>query len=310
MKEQINVELLDAHISGGFDPELDWFTISVSGIPRSVLQELSRHRNGISLSIESSRYTLKKHLKGKSFDLVNANPGDDIWGKYLWLTGDDEVDHIAHQSLALLVNQLERGLSNDKVKTLVPEGLLYKGTYTMTLEAWKHLYSLRSGKEVYEPFRLLVEEIKEALEGFQLVVTNNVYPIAHSQLYVCSHACRTCWDSHDKSDDGGKKDLELIERVGVKYRHQSVLEHLKFRTNKYHSLLYRELTRHRHYRKFIDEGYYYGHLSEANGDNFLLINMRTVVECMNDESFIHKTELYDIVPKEYRYLIDDIELGE
>jgi len=310
MKEQINVELLDAHISDGFEPEMNWFTFHVSGVPRSVMIEFNRHHNGIATSQQSSRYTLKKHLKGKSFDLANATPEDDIWGKYLWLTGDDEVDHVAHQSLALLVNQLERGLSNDKVKTLVPEGLLYKGTYTMTLEAWEHVYMLRHGKEVYEPFRLLVNAIQDTLESSQLDAINNASPRSHSQLYVCSNACRTCWDSHDKSDGGGKKDLELIKRVGVKYKHASVLSHLVFRANKYNSYLYRELTRHRHYRKFIDEGYYNGHLSEANGDNFLLINMRTVVECMKDKFFVHQAELYDIVPKEYRYLIDDIELGE
>lgn len=50
----------------------------------------------------------------------------------------------------------------------------------------------------------------------------------HSSLEVCAHAIRTCWQSFDKSDNGGDKDKELIERVGNKYKHASTLEHLNY----------------------------------------------------------------------------------
>lgn len=66
-------------------------------------------------------------------------------------------------------------------------------------------------------------------------------------LTVCSHAIRTCWNSFDKSDSGGKKDKELIDRVGNKYKHSSTLEHLvyTFYIKGISRALLQELARHR-----------------------------------------------------------------
>ncbi|MDD5360399.1 MAG: FAD-dependent thymidylate synthase [Sulfurovaceae bacterium] len=50
----------------------------------------------------------------------------------------------------------------------------------------------------------------------------------HTPLTVCSNAIRTCWQSFDKSDNGGEKDRELIDRVGNKFKHASTLEHLAY----------------------------------------------------------------------------------
>ncbi|TLD96349.1 FAD-dependent thymidylate synthase [Helicobacter jaachi] len=50
----------------------------------------------------------------------------------------------------------------------------------------------------------------------------------YTPLEVCSHAIRTCWQSFDKSDNGGQKDMELIDRVGNKFKHASTLEHLHY----------------------------------------------------------------------------------
>ncbi len=50
----------------------------------------------------------------------------------------------------------------------------------------------------------------------------------HTPLTVCSNAIRTCWQSFDKSDNGGEKDRELIDRVGNKFKHASTLEHLSY----------------------------------------------------------------------------------
>lgn len=50
----------------------------------------------------------------------------------------------------------------------------------------------------------------------------------HTSLEVCATAIRTCWQSFDNSDDGGEKDLALIDRVGNKNKHSSTLEHLVY----------------------------------------------------------------------------------
>lgn len=69
----------------------------------------------------------------------------------------------------------------------------------------------------------------------------------HTSLETCAHAIRTCWQSYDKSDRGGPKDRELIERVGNKFKHASTLEHLfyTFYVQGVSRALLQELARHR-----------------------------------------------------------------
>ncbi len=69
----------------------------------------------------------------------------------------------------------------------------------------------------------------------------------YTPLDVCSHAIRTCWNSFDKSDNGGEKDKALIDRVGNKYKHSSTLEHLSFSfyIEGVSRALLQELARHR-----------------------------------------------------------------
>lgn len=71
--------------------------------------------------------------------------------------------------------------------------------------------------------------------------------LQHSSLEVCAHAIRTCWQSFDKSDEGGEKDKDLIHRVGNKFKHASTLEHLTytFYIAGVSRALLQELARHR-----------------------------------------------------------------
>ena len=71
--------------------------------------------------------------------------------------------------------------------------------------------------------------------------------LQYSKLEVCAHAIRTCWQSFDKSDEGGEKDKELINRVGNKFKHASTLEHLNytFYISGVSRALLQELARHR-----------------------------------------------------------------
>lgn len=66
-------------------------------------------------------------------------------------------------------------------------------------------------------------------------------------LVICADAIRTCWQSFDKSDSGGEKDRELIDRVGNKFKHASTLEHLvyNFYVEGISRALLQELARHR-----------------------------------------------------------------
>lgn len=68
----------------------------------------------------------------------------------------------------------------------------------------------------------------------------------YTPLHVCSHAIRTCWNSHSKSDKG-KLDENLIYRVGNINKHKSVLEHLfySFDIKGISRACLQELARHR-----------------------------------------------------------------
>ncbi len=69
----------------------------------------------------------------------------------------------------------------------------------------------------------------------------------YTPLLICANAIRTCWQSFDKSDSGGEKDKELIDRVGNKFKHASTLEHLyyNFYIKGISRALLQELARHR-----------------------------------------------------------------
>lgn len=83
----------------------------------------------------------------------------------------------------------------------------------------------------------------------------------NSPLWLGANGARTCWDSHDKSDtvthydavtedyytECGPKDAELLDRVGNKFKHKSILEHLvyTFEIKGVSRALLQELSRHR-----------------------------------------------------------------
>lgn len=71
--------------------------------------------------------------------------------------------------------------------------------------------------------------------------------LTYTPLNICSHAIRTCWQSFEKGDNGGEKDVELIDRVGNKFKHASTLEHLHytFYIQGISRALLQELSRHR-----------------------------------------------------------------
>jgi len=85
------------------------------------------------------------------------------------------------------------------------------------------------------------------MEQYKLNSSVKVDLMQHSSLEVCAHAIRTCWQSFDKSDDGGEKDKDLINRVGNKFKHASTLEHLTytFYISGISRALLQELARHR-----------------------------------------------------------------
>jgi hypothetical protein len=106
-----------------------------------------------------------------------------------------------------------------------------------------------------------------------------------------SNAIRTCWSSFDKSDNGGSKDMALIKRVGIKYRHLSTLEHCKIiiETNFLDEFLLRFFTNNKYSDIYIDDEV-----------TIVATNLRVIIEnyAGNEHYF------YNIIPEPYRYLVE------
>ncbi|MEA3353438.1 MAG: FAD-dependent thymidylate synthase [Campylobacterota bacterium] len=132
--------------------------------------------------------------------------------------------------------------------------------------------------------------------------------LQHSNLDVCAHAIRTCWQSFDKSDEGGEKDKELINRVGNKFKHASTLEHLTytFYISGVSRALLQELARHRMASPSVKSTRYT--LKELK-DEESFTNGMSMVELK--EKYINKDEVYadKHMVRASKYLVFTNELG-
>ena len=137
------------------------YTFDIDGISRACLQELARHRHQ-SLSVKSTRYTLKE-LKDTS----------DVW-KFLVPTGIASVDIANTHTLQELRQLLNRGVSNDRAKYMLPEAYKTSLVSTMNMRALQNFLSLRTDKSALweiqelarEMFKVLPESHKFMLEDF------------------------------------------------------------------------------------------------------------------------------------------------
>ena len=157
---------------------------------RALLQELSRSRIGVSPTVKSTRYVLKKDLKNetsfisdkliKNWLIVNGIDGTKKWfdidkaKKYIFLTGDDDIDACSIQALENVRFMISRNKSNDVTKYAIPESMLFKGQYSMNLRALVHLLELRTNKDVLPEFQQLCKDIIDVLPDNyrELVLTN------------------------------------------------------------------------------------------------------------------------------------------
>ncbi|MCX2717686.1 FAD-dependent thymidylate synthase [Helicobacter sp. MIT 21-1697] len=114
----------------------------------------------------------------------------------------------------------------------------------------------------------------------------------YTPLHICSNAIRTCWQSFDKGDNGGEKDIELIDRVGNKFKHASTLEHLyyNFYIKGISRACLQELARHRLASYSVKSSRYT--LKELkNLPSFLPINEENLARAEQFVVFTHNKEV-------------------
>lgn len=143
-----------------------FYTFHISGISRALLQELVRHQHLISLSVKSTRYTLKELKEEEHF--VNGWSATDTfenvdWNtdgyeracKYLVMTGDFRVDICSIGALDNLRDLLQMGISNDKAKYALPESYKTELAWSINARSLQNFLALRTDKSALWEIREL-----------------------------------------------------------------------------------------------------------------------------------------------------------
>ncbi len=134
------------------------YTFYIKGISRALLQELARHRMA-SLSVKSTRYTLKELKNEKKFNTNDKNRAS----KYLVFTDEEMVDEMSIKALENLRVVLNSGISNDRAKYCLPESYKTELTWTANARSLQNFISLRSDKAALWEIRELAINIYDTL---------------------------------------------------------------------------------------------------------------------------------------------------
>ncbi len=134
------------------------YTFYIQGVSRALLQELARHRIA-SLSVKSTRYTLKELKKAQKFDEKDFQKAS----RYIVLTGNELVDCASIKALNELQKVLQSGISNDLAKYCLPECYKTELTWTINARSLQNFLTLRSSKSALWEIRRLARNIYEAL---------------------------------------------------------------------------------------------------------------------------------------------------
>jgi len=147
------------------------YTFYICGISRALLQELARHRMA-SLSVKSTRYTLKELKESVPFD------EEDYAGasKFIVLTHNELVDRASIKALNNLQEILRSGVSNDLAKFCLPESYKTELTWTINARSLQNFLHLRSNKSALWEIRKLAYTLFDQLpEEHQYLFDEHIY---------------------------------------------------------------------------------------------------------------------------------------
>lgn len=122
-----------------------YFTYQISGLSRACLQELARHRH-ITLSVESTRYTLNKNFKEKA---------DKLLSRYY---GVQEIAASIVRSLIYLVEDYP-DLPNDELKYYLPEFWPTNLIMSSNVRELRHIINLRTAPAALQEFQDLAHAL-------------------------------------------------------------------------------------------------------------------------------------------------------
>lgn len=138
-----------------------FYNFDIKGISRACLQELSRHRMA-SLSVKSTRYTLKELNKEESF-LPLCKDNYKRAQKFIVLQGHELIDFNAIHSLENLRLAVKDGIANDIAKYIIPECYKTELVWSINARSLQNFLELRTAKVVLKEIRELAYSVYKAL---------------------------------------------------------------------------------------------------------------------------------------------------
>ena len=138
------------------------YTMYIQDISRALLQELARHRIA-SLSVKSTRYTLKELKDEPRLCICNTHERSDIEKKYLVQTGVIGVDVSSGKALMSLQELILAGVPNDKAKFALPDAYKTELTWTINARSLQNFLYLRTSTAAMWEIRKLAYAVYDAL---------------------------------------------------------------------------------------------------------------------------------------------------
>ena len=161
-QEFINARIEEGHLSL---IEHITYTFYVKDISRALLQELARHRL-MSLSVESTRWALKKNVKKGTFQ----NKLQHIYNTYLSKLKTEKQEALVVKAMTLarnleglVVEMADANIPNDLIKYFIVEATTTNLFMTINARQLRHLFQLRIQKNVLQEFQELVRKLRDAV---------------------------------------------------------------------------------------------------------------------------------------------------
>lgn len=139
-----------------------FYSFDIKGISRACLQELARHRMA-SLSVKSTRYTLKELNKEDSFLLPLCKDTYKRAEKFIVLQGHELMDFNAIHALENLRLAVKQGIANDIAKYIIPECYKTELVWSINARSLQNFLELRTAKVALKEIRELAYSVYKAL---------------------------------------------------------------------------------------------------------------------------------------------------
>ncbi len=148
------------------------YSFDISGVTRALLQELVRHRHA-SISVKSSRYTLKELKKETTF---KSEAGKKRASEYIKMSGNDKVDCSLIASLENLRVRIHEGVSNDLAKYCIPEAYKTSLVWTINMRSLQNFVRLRSSPSALKEIQKLAKKVCDALPSeHSYLIKDSIY---------------------------------------------------------------------------------------------------------------------------------------